>query len=281
MKILVCFKVTPDYEALRDAAWVAAAAHGADIAYVRRVLNCFDESALELALRLAEATAGGGPAGGSLDLGAVTVGGRGAEPFLKTLSALGYERVARVHPEVNLDFAPAVTAALLASYARAIDHSDLLLLGERCGPGDSGAVPFFVAEALGWPCLAEVTEVEPQPAGRLRVACVTGDGLLRLTLRPPCVLAVGNAVVSHLRVPTLAARLARRDHVIATLTPRELGVDVTAEVGRESGGVLAGLEAIARGRRGVIAAGDTPREKAETVYDAHLKGLLAGMTGPS
>ena len=35
----------------------------------------------------------------------------------------------------------------------------MLLLGSRCGPGESGTVPFLVADELGLPCLTEVTEV--------------------------------------------------------------------------------------------------------------------------
>ena len=71
-----------------------------------------------------------------------------------------------MEPEAALDFAPAVVAALIAGYVRQVGHSDLLLLGCRSGPGDSGTVPFLVAEALGWPCLTQVTEVEPLADGR-------------------------------------------------------------------------------------------------------------------
>ena len=62
VRIAVGFKVTPDYEALRPADWARAAADEAAARaeatrYVRRVLNVFDEAALELALRLRDARA--------------------------------------------------------------------------------------------------------------------------------------------------------------------------------------------------------------------------------
>ena len=62
MRIVVGFKVTPDYEALRPADWARAAAGDAATRaeatrYVRRVLNVFDEAALELSLRLRDARA--------------------------------------------------------------------------------------------------------------------------------------------------------------------------------------------------------------------------------
>ena len=274
LRILVSFEVTPDYEALREADWAAGAAgdaaDGVDTRYVRRILNCFDESALEMALRLSEAAA---ERGETASLGAVTVGGPEAEPYLKTLVALGYERAARVETAVALDFAASLTAALIAGYVRRVDHSDLLMLGCRSGPGDSGTVPFLVAEALGWPCLTQVLEVEPLPDGRLRVACAVDDGLLRMTVTLPCVLAVGNALVSRLRVPTLTDRLARRDRRIDVLAAADLGVDVAGALRREPC-VLAGLERIDRARRGLVVGGATPRQKAQVLFDEQLKTVI-------
>ena len=155
MRVLVAFKVTPDLEALRDADWAAATERGVETRYVRRILNCFDESALELVLRAADGLAG-------MELGAVSIGGREVEPYVKTLRALGYERATRIDPgaaqtehgasqtehgahdtATDLDFAPGVVASLIARYARDIDRSDLVVLGSTSGPGDGGtrAVP--------------------------------------------------------------------------------------------------------------------------------------------
>jgi len=291
----VCFKVTPDFEELPEADWAAAATHGLQTRYVRRVLNCFDESALELALRLSDTLA---TRGQTVDLGALSIGGREVEPYLTTLVALGYERATRVAPEADaagagpadanadanadaaptvadagFELAPAAVAAIVAAHVRRTDHSDLLLLGCRSGPGDGGTVPFRVAEALGWPCLTQVTEIEPSGEGRLRVAAMVDDGLLRATLRLPCVLAVGNAVVSHLRVPTLRDRLARREKPIDVLEATALGIDVAAERMRE-GCALTGLETIDRGRRGAVIAGETPRAKARALFDSSLRDLI-------
>jgi electron transfer flavoprotein alpha/beta subunit len=275
LRVLACFKATPDFEALRAADWAAAAASGVETAYVRRILNCFDESALELTLRLSEAAAQKGIA---VDLDALSIGGRATEPFLKTLLALGYRRASRVAAEAGaagagLDFAPGVVAALIASYARRGAESDLIVLGVRSGPGDGGTVPFRVAEALGWPCLTQVTAIEPLSAGRLRVSCEADDGLMRLTLRGPSVLAVGNAVVSRLRVPTLKDRLARRDQPVEVVAAADLGVDVAGQRRRETC-VPTGLETIDRSRRGLIIEGRSPRDKAQALFDSCLAELI-------
>lgn len=273
MRILVSFKVTPDYEALRPADWAAAEAGAPETRFARRILNCFDESALELALRLGEELAGRGAAP---ELAALTVGGRDADAQLRTLIALGYGRVARVHVDEDLDFAPSAVAAIVARYAAVAGHSDLLLLGCRSGPGDGGTVPFRVAEALGWPCLSQVTEVDAPAAGRVRVTCAEGDALVRVTFRPPCVLAVGNAAVSHLRVPTLTQRLAHRADQAEVLAPADLGLDLRAELER---GLCAPLEltTIDRRRAGTIVGGATPHEKARALLDAHLRDRIAAL----
>jgi electron transfer flavoprotein beta subunit len=273
MRILVSFKVTPDYEALRPTDWAAAETGGVETRYVRRILGCFDESALELALRLTDTLAARGE---TASLGALAVGGREAEPYLKTVLALGYQRAARVDPAAALDFAPGVTATLIAAYVTQVDRGDVLVLGCQSGPADSGTVPFLVAERLGWPCLTQVTEVEPADRGRLRVAWMTADGLLRATVRPPCMLAVGNAVVSRLRVPTLTDRLAHKDAHIEALRAADLGVDVDQELHRETCAAV-GLERIDRSRAGVIIEGDTPREKARALYSSHLQAIIGDL----
>jgi electron transfer flavoprotein alpha/beta subunit len=157
-----------------------------------------------------------------------------------------------------------------------MDHPDLVMLGCRSGPGDSGAVPFLVAEALGWPCLTQVLEVEPLPADRVRVACLVDDGLLRVTLRLPCVLAVGNAVVSQLRVPTLTDRLTRKNARIDVLSGADLGVDIAGELRRATCSP-AGFETIDRTRRGVIIGGATPAAKAQALFAAHLQHLVENL----
>lgn len=276
MRILVCFKVTPDYEMLREADWIAgegslAEGAGVQARYVPRVLNCFDESALELALRLRDAAAGRSSAGP--ELSAVSIGGKEVEPFLTTLLALDYVRAARVDVGVHVDFAPATVASIVAAYARRVDRSDVILLGCRSGPGDGGTVPFRIAEALGWPCMTEVVELDAPAGGLLRVACLADDGLLRATLQPPCVLAVGNAVVSRLRVPTLRDRLARRDVPVDVLPAADLGIEVEREIAREPSRLI-GLEAVRRARAGVVVDGRTPHEKAQRLLDDHLKAVI-------
>jgi electron transfer flavoprotein alpha/beta subunit len=274
LRIVVGFKVTPDYEALRPADWARVAADDPEARaeatrYVRRVVNVFDEAALELALRLRDARDASGL---RTSLAAFSVAGREADPFLKTLQALGYE-VARVDAGADLDFAPRVTAAVIAAHLRTAGLPDALLLGSRCGPGESGTVPFLLADELGLPCLTEVTDVETAAAGRLRVTFAAGGRPVRATIAPPCVLAVGNAVVSMLRVPTLKDRLAARERPFAVRPAADLGVDVAAALAGEPA-APAGLAAVDRSRAGVVVDGATPAAKARALYETRLRARL-------
>lgn len=295
VRILVCFKVTPDYEALREADWASGegdcsdrsgaaeaggaeagartgrgVADGVETRYVPRILDCFDESALEMALRMRDAAAGDGV---PVDLSAVAVGGKEVEPHLRTLQALGYERATRVHTYADLDFSPTVTASIIARRVEKADNTDLLMLGCRSGPDDGGTMPFLVAEELGWPCVTQVTEVTVLNDDRVRVAHMVDDGLLRMTVKLPCVLGVGNAVVARLRVPTLTDRLARREAHLEHVQASDLGIDVARALAGESC-VLTRLEVVRRDRSGLIIGGVTPREKAQALFDSHLTSMI-------
>ena len=278
MRIAVGFKVTPDYDALRPADWARLAAADGDaeraeaVRYVRRVFGVFDGAALELALRLRDARA---ELGLETGLAAFTVGGPEAGPFLATLQALGFE-TARVDPgpageHGGLDFAPAATAALVAACAQRLG-GDVLLLGTRCGPGESGVVPFLAAEVLATPCVTEVTALEPAGGERLRATFSADESPVRATVTPPCVLAVGNAVVSLLRVPTLKDRLAVREVPVAEYTPADLGVDLTGAPGHAAAPTP--LEPVDRSRAGLVVPGATPVDKARALYEDHLGARL-------
>ena len=245
---------------------------GPETRYVRRVFSVFDEAALELALRLRDTRS---ERGLGTSLSAFSVAGREADPFLKTLQALGFARAARVDPGADLDFAPSATATLVAACAERLG-GEVLLLGSGSGPGDSGVVPFLVAEALGRPCLTQVTELEPTDDGRLRVTFAADGGPVRATLAPPCVLAVGNALVSMLRVPTLKERLAVKNEPHRRALAAQLGMDLAGVLAGEPA-ELTGLETIDRRRAGALVAGATPEDKARALYETYLRARLESL----
>ena len=54
-RILACFKVTDDFDSLMPAEWENLGTGAPDTSYVKRLLGCFDEAALECALETPDA----------------------------------------------------------------------------------------------------------------------------------------------------------------------------------------------------------------------------------
>ena len=88
MKIAVCFKAVPDFDQVVQADWDSFSLASA-WTYVKRVFGCFDESALETALRLRSAW---GESGEAVECTALTAAPL-PSPLCKTLFAAGFDRV--------------------------------------------------------------------------------------------------------------------------------------------------------------------------------------------
>jgi electron transfer flavoprotein alpha/beta subunit len=266
MDLLVCCKIIPDLDLLSDQDWVVPDRGRIDATFVRTMVNPYDESALELALRLADGAEGRDPA----RLSALTIGSRQADPALKTLLALRFDRVVRMEPGADPGFCPEAVADLIAGYVRSRPQ-DALLMGQQSGEGDHGKTPFLVAERLGWPCVTEVTCVEAAPRHRLRITSRVDRGILTQTLRPPCVLCVGNVPGSALRVPTLKARMVHGQRPIER-------IPVAPDLERWNQDYALGpLTRISHARAGQILQGPDAGVLAGTLYEQWLQSRLAAL----
>jgi electron transfer flavoprotein beta subunit len=213
MKIVVCFKVVPEFEQVVEDDWDDFSP-AVDLSYVKRVFGCFDESALETALRLRSAWE---ERGEKTECTALT--GSPLPPSLcKTLFAVGFDRVLDLyggsHPQTpaaeSFEFQPRYTAAVLANYLRSAGY-DLILAGRQTGYADTGTVPLALAEALGIPVVTEVEEIAvcAEGAGRaIEIKRISDTVRERLQVRLPIIAALGNGPVSALRAVTLSARMA-------------------------------------------------------------------------
>ena len=212
MKIGVCFKIVPDYENLLPEEWEKPA--DLDFTYVKKMYGCFDEPALEMALRIADSCRVQGMAAEEVETVAVTCGvpeGSVSDGLLRALFAAGFSDVVLL-PEAG-DFSPARTAKSLASWF-AENPCDLVLTGRMVGPGDSGMVPFYLAEELGVPLFTElVSAAYVGGSGRLEITCKTGDSLKTYGLTGPAVGTVGDAEAAYLRLFPLKARMDAKKRV--------------------------------------------------------------------
>ena len=237
MKIAVCFKVVPDFDQVIEADWDNFSL-SADLKYVRRIFGCFDESALETALRLRSAWEELGEKTECTAITAVPL----PSPLCKTLFAAGFDRVLDLSGASCGEFGSRHTAALLGSCLGPVSY-DLILAGRQAGYADTGTIPLFLAEILNIPAVTEAGEITPCSGG-VEVKRTSDTGRERLRLRLPLLVVVGNSPVSALRAVTLNARMAaskrsaeKPERVLlpraAEITGEEPDLDGTPRFGRE------------------------------------------------
>lgn len=266
MKILGCFKVVPDLDLVSEEDWKADSRLQVDIGYAKLLWNCFDESALEMMLKLSDLSEGFGVV---YELNALTIGKKKHESFLKTLYALGFSHGTRVAVEEEINFCPDLIAEGITRYVREFAAQDVVVTGTQTSDGSNMKTPYLLAEKLGWPCISQVTGLEPVDEKYLKVTSqVTGGTLVRI-VKTPCVLAVGNAPCAYLRIPTLKDKMRLGKKPIEQISLEELGI-----LQNSSGIKLTELKRVDNRRDTVVIEGDTPYEKAQKLYECYLKGRL-------
>jgi len=186
MRIVVAYKWTSDPEeaTVRPDGTV-------DWSRAKPGISTYDPVALELARRLADAA--------GAELIGVTVGGKGVGAPVASKAALGrgLDRVVIVEDDSLREAGRSELAAVLAEVVRQIGDVDLVITGDSSVDVAAKMVPTVLAGELGWPAVAEVTEVSGQ-AGVLRVERAIPGGVQVLEISGPAVLAASaDAAVPH------------------------------------------------------------------------------------
>jgi electron transfer flavoprotein beta subunit len=272
MKIAVCFKTLADYARLSEADWAWDERHFVDTGFVRRIFNCYDESALEMALKLFPPTEKDPD---RPELTALTVDGPESDLFLRHLIATGYDHGVRIEcgKTIDLRFNPWAVSCLIANYIRQ-NGQQLVLLGIQGGDGDNCQTGLLVAERLGWPCIREVTRVARTKAlDCLEVTSRIDGATLIQTVRLPLVLTVGQSLdAPYLRFPSLKQKLNAKKKQVTLVSNTELGVDNASLINRDT--TLAGLVRPRPKQSCVFLEGQNTRDVVQHLYDNYLKDRL-------
>lgn len=269
MKILGCFKIVPDLDLVADEDWVADDQLHIDTSYVKILWNCFDESALEMMLKLSDLSEGFNVV---YELNAFTIGRSQHESFLKVLYALGYKHAARVDAQGDINFCPELIAEMVKNYVMRIQEQDVIVMGTQSSDGNNGKTPLLLAESLGWPCITQVIGLEPVDEEYLKVTSQIDEGEIVQMVKVPCVLSVGNAPSSYLRVPTLKDKMRLGKQPIEQLTKEQLLLTELEETVE-----LVSLDPVDESRETITIEGNTPEEKAEILFHSYLKGRLENL----
>jgi electron transfer flavoprotein beta subunit len=261
MNILVCFKAAPDVETLADEDWKIDHRLQIDTSFLKPTLNSYDESALEIALKLLDASESSAV---PLSLTALTIDGIDATPILKTLNALRFEQVVHIECHEDLRFRPVAMASILCRYVLKHAPQDVLIMGRQSSIGENAKTHLLAAEMLGWPIITQVIRIDLVDHNHLMVTSQVDDGRLRQQIQIPCVLSIGDAPNTFIRVPTLKDRMEYGRRPIEILPGKKF--ELSDETER-----LIHLEVVRHERSAVFIDGQSPDEKARILYDNHLK----------
>jgi electron transfer flavoprotein beta subunit len=220
MRIVVCVKEVLDPDAVNNYALAGRLEIGDDgvsltQTAIPRLMNGFDEQALEAALRIADA-------GVDCTICVVSIG-QGAGDILKHAAALGAHEIAAVEVDpAGLD--SHVTASLLAAYIASTGGADLVLCGRQASDDDQGVVPALVGERLDIPSVTIARAVESLGGSGWRVTRVTPDGDEVVEVDGAAVVTVSNELGDP-RYPTAANKMKARRVKPTLLSPADLGLD--------------------------------------------------------
>ena len=229
MRIVVCVKEVLDPDAVNNYALagnlkIADKAATLDVAGIPRLMNAYDEQAIETALRIRDA-------GVDCHITAVSIG-EGLKTLLKHCAAMGADEIVSINADPDtLDHH--VVANLLAAYIDSSGGADLVLCGRQASDDDQGVVPALLGEKLGIPVapIARAIELKGQS---LRVTQVTPDGDEVVEGVTPAVVTISNEVGDP-RFPTARAKMAARKKKPTEVSVDDLGLtaeDLTPQVVR-------------------------------------------------
>jgi electron transfer flavoprotein beta subunit len=187
------------------------------IAADRLVMSPFDESALELALRLRDADPG------NVSITATVAGGAKAEKLARAIIAYNVADSGCVDIPFEAGCDVLYVARALADILP--NDADLVLLGREFGDCDNGVLPPLLASRLGRPFFGRAQSVEARADGpRFMRETQTYEQWVRLSA--PMVVSVTNDRRSRLRKPLLKNVIMARQARIVVRTSQAVPTGV-------------------------------------------------------
>jgi electron transfer flavoprotein beta subunit len=218
VRVVVCVKEVLDPDAVNNYAVAGRLEIGADgksltQTAIPRLMNGYDEQAIEAALRLRDA-------GGEFTLSVVSAGSD-PDKMLKHAAALGAEELVAIQVDPAMLDHHAI-ALLLATQIERSGGADLVLCGRQASDDDQGVVPALIAEQLGLPVITVAREVKLEGTS-LRVTRVTPEGDEVVAVPCPAVVTITNEL-GEPRYPTAAAKVKARRVKPSVVSPADLSL---------------------------------------------------------
>ena len=252
-----------DPELLTQEEWIKGCETGhVDTSYIKKSLNSYDESALELACRCRDNSEE------ECELSALIIGDKVGDNVLNTLAALGFTRLVRIDANTDREeLSSEEIIGLLLAWLRMQEPFDVIVTGIKSGDGNQGKLPIAVAEEMGMRCITHVTEFKARGDEYLEVDWDTDSSHCKANMECPLVLAVGTVASSYLRVPTLADRMKTKGKETEIINASELACQVN-EVTRPR---LISMTAVDETRETMAIDGDDANYAAEQIASYYGK----------
>jgi electron transfer flavoprotein beta subunit len=218
MHAVVCMKLVPDPDGPAQGLRIDAATAQIVASGVPPAFGPFDETALELALRLKEAS--------GARITVLTAGEAPARRVLVRALAAGADEVVVVQGAELRQADAFLTASVLARALDRLRPFDLVLCGRQAADTDGAQVGIGIASLLDLPGLTLVNRLETG-TGTLRAYREVAGGLDVYEVDTPAVFTVKNDRLGlrYLRLPALQAAMKRP---MTSFSVAELGVDAQA-----------------------------------------------------
>ena len=233
MKVLVAVKRVIDYNVKPR---VKMDGTGVDLTNVKMSMNPFDEIAVEEALRLKEA-------GKATEIVVVSIGPAQAADTIRTGLAMGADRGILVKVDGTVE--PLAVAKLLKKVVEQ-ENPGLVILGKQAIDDDCNQTGQMLAALLGWPQATFASKVAIE-GDQAQVTREVDGGLETVAFKLPAVVTT-DLRLNEPRYASLPNIMKAKKKPIVTMTPEELGVDVTPrlvtlkveEPAKRQGGVKVG-----------------------------------------
>jgi electron transfer flavoprotein beta subunit len=214
MRVVVCVKEVLDPDAVNNYVLagnlqIADDGKTLEVSAIPRIMNGFDEQAIEAALRLRDA-------GVDCSITAVSIG-QDLKGLLKHCAALGADEIVSIDANLNtVDHH--VIANILSAYIKSSNGADIVLCGRQASDDDQGVVPALIAENLSMPAVTIAKAVEVS-GDTVRITRATADGDQIVEGAAPVVITISNELGDP-RFPSAKAKMAARKK-----KPQKISID--------------------------------------------------------
>lgn len=183
---------------------------------IQKVLNPYDEQAVEAALRIKDKQ--------GANVTALSLGTELDRVVTKKPLFMGADQLILLEDDAFAEGDSASTTFALAAAIKKIGQFDLVFCGRQSADTNAGQVGLGIAERLGIPCVTVVRKIDIITGDMARVERVTSNGFEILEVPLPAVITVSNEL-GQARYPSIQnIRVANKTQPVIW-KPSDIGVD--------------------------------------------------------